>query len=157
MIDQQRTEGVILLYPSKDKTTKELRQSVSDFCIQNNIIPADVISPNDEYDYFAIKRLAQVLTRSTKSIKLVTNKDIISIIPILTLWAILDKMISTKPVDLMYDFLSELKDNSSKTDDQNIQEFSILGHKEVRHISDWLESMRCAVTRDTQACHGRQL
>lgn len=151
MTNQQRTEAVILLYPSKDKAKKELRKSVSDFCIQNNIIPTDTINPSDEYDYFSMRRLAQILIHRTKPIRLVTNKDIISITPLLALWSILDRGISTKPIDLMYDFLDALKDNSSRVNNQNPEDFRVLDHKDVKHMSDWLNDMRYAVARDSGA------
>ncbi|MES2215225.1 MAG: hypothetical protein V4485_04310 [Pseudomonadota bacterium] len=150
MTNQQRTEAIILLYPSKDKTTKELRRSVSDFCIQNDIIPTDTISPSDEHDYFAMRRLAQILTHRTKPIKLITNKDVISIIPLLALWSILDRSTSTKPIDLMYNFIDGLKDDSSNINNQNQEDFRVLDHKEVGHMSDWLNDMRYAVTRDNR-------
>jgi hypothetical protein len=104
----EQKEAIILLYPSKTQTMKELRVSLSKFCKENNVVIVDIINPTDEYDYFTMRRLSQIIKYHSKPISLITNKNILTVIPPLTLWSVLETINAGKSIDLILDFLRAL-------------------------------------------------
>lgn len=148
-------EAIILLYPHKLQSMKELRACLSEFCKDNDITIIDIINLCDEYDYLAMRRLSQLIRYSSKSISIITNRSILAAIPSLTLWSALEAINSSKPIDLTRNFLRELKESTAKEDSQNPEDFRLLNHKEVERMSDWLTDMHYAIMRDS-SCRGVQ-
>jgi len=146
MITTQK-EAIILLYPSKTQITKELRISLSDFCKAHNMSIVDIISPTDEYDYFGMRRLIQIIKYRNKPISLITNKSFLAIVPPLIFWSVLEVINSTKPIELTRDFLHALKESANKSERQTSEDFHILNHGEVERISDWLSDIHYAIMR----------
>ena len=141
-------DAIILLYPSKTQTTKELRESLSEFCKSHNITIFDIINPADKYDYFMMRRLSQIIKYRREPISLVTNKSILNVTLLLTLWSIFEEINEGKSIELVLDFLRGLKESTDKSVCHNAEEFCIVGHKEVRRIADWLSDVLYAIMRD---------
>lgn len=140
-------EAIVLLYPSSTQTMKELRMSLSEFCSQNNLTVADIINLCDEYDYLSISRLSQIIRYNTKPISLVTNRNILTVIPPLTLWSVLETINSSRSIELSLESLRALKEGMGidRSEHKTSEGFRVIGHEEVGLISDWMSDLCYAV------------
>lgn len=145
------TEAIILLYPSSTQTTKELRNSLSEFCKSHNISIIDIITLTDEYDYLAMRRLSQIIKYNTKHISLVTNRKLSITIAPLTLLSILETLNSPSSFGMVLDFLREFKEDSrASSNNQNPEDFRILRPQELQNISGRMSHMQYSIIRDSR-------
>jgi len=142
------TDAIILLYPPQNQTVKELRQSVVDFCSTHDLVIANVIILDDEYDYMSMRLFVQAISYHISPVALVTNKNILRPIMPLILWSILCIMNSKEVVELTCNLLCKVQEESDTLVCQyNTNSFYMLTCKEVKYLADWMAKMHYTIER----------
>ena len=136
------TDVIILLYPSNTQSAKNIRDSLGTFCTRCNLVIADIIALEDEYDHKSMKRFVETISHYLGPIALVTNRSIFGSIFPLTLWSILSIMDSTKITQSTRNFLNKVKDSVGKSCKTSTSDFYLLNCKETGFLADWITEVK---------------